>query len=69
MNNLDLDDIFRKNPHLDPDSLDALRRYLDEVPFWKTRYRLAPYGSRRATTVTPDSAVQRSRHPRSYPGF
>ncbi len=69
MNQLDIDDIIRKNPHLDREALDALRRILDEVaPSGKTRYRLAPFGTHRATIGMPDS-IDRPRRLRSSPGF
>jgi hypothetical protein len=70
MKDLDIDDIFRKNPKLDRDSLDALRKYLKNVAQpRRTRYRLAPFGTHRATTVLPDSATERSRYVKSNPGF
>ena len=70
MKQLDIDDILRKNPKLDRESLDALRMYLKRVaPRRKTRYRLAPFGTHRATTVLPDSATESPRYVRNYPGF
>lgn len=55
MNKIDLDEIIRKNPRLDREALDALRKYLNEVaPSGKTRYRLAPFGTHRATIGMSD---------------
>lgn len=70
MDSLDLDEVIRKNPHLDRESLDALRQYIQRVaPSQDTRYRLAPIGDRRATVGAPDRTRERPTLVRSYPRF
>ena len=69
MDKHDLNEIFRKNPNLDRKALDALQKSLDEIPKIKTRYRLVPHGTHRATIVRPDSVAERPKRRRSYPGF
>ena len=69
MDNLDLDEIIRKNPHLDRESLEALRKYFQEItPSVKTRYRLAPIGTHRATVGVPAPVHRTARRTKSYPG-
>ena len=70
MEKLDIDEIIRKNPHLDRESLEALRKYLQKVtPAEKTRYRLAPLGTRRVIANSPDQVPEKPKRLRSYPGF
>ena len=70
MDKLDLDEIMSKNPNLDRESLDALRKYLKNVaPTRKTRYRLAPLGAHPATIGMPDPVPKKSTLIRGYPGF
>ena len=71
MDKLDLDEIIRKNPHLDREALDDLRKYLEEVvPGRKTHYRLAPLGTYPVRIGMPDSHVShKPNRPRGYPGF
>ncbi len=70
MDKPDINEIISKNPHLDRDSLDALQKYIEEIaPHLKTRYRLAPLGTHRATIGLPDPATGETKRERSYPGF
>ena len=70
MDQLDIEEIVRKNPHLDLETLDALRKSLHGIrrrP--KPRYRLAPVGTHRVTVGMPDPTPKKTRHIKSYPGF
>ena len=52
MDQLDIEEIVRKNPHLDLETLDALRKSLHGIrrrP--KPRYRLAPVGTHRVRSA------------------
>ena len=70
MEKLDIDEIIRKNPHLDRESLDALRRYIQGAALGgKARYRLAPIGTRHVTVAAPDPIHRRTRRTKSYPRF
>ena len=70
MKKLAIDDIIRNNPHLDRESLDAMRTYLKDLPpRRKTRYRLAPYGTHRVTTTPRDADVDIPRYVRNYPRY
>ena len=70
MSKINVDDIYSENPHLDRESLEALRKYLKEIrPGGRPRYRLAPVGTHRATIGAPDVATQKPRRVRNYPGF
>ena len=69
MEKVDIDDIMRKNPHLDRQSLDALRKSLQElVSDAKRSYRLAPTGTHRVIIGEPDTIHEATKH-KSYPGF
>ena len=70
MDKIDIQEIARKNPHLDLETLDALRRSLRGIrrrP--KPRYRLAPMGTHRVTIGVPDPTPDKTKHIKSYPGF
>ena len=70
MDKLDTEEIVRKNPQLDLEALNALRKSLHAIrrrP--KPRYRLAPIGTHRVTIGAPVSAPRTTKHVKSYPGF
>ena len=68
MEKIDFEKIVEKNPHLDRDSLEALRKYLQTISTGRrTRYRLAPIGTRRATVAAPNPKHGEPRL--STPGF
>ena len=70
MDQLDIEEIARKNPQLDLEALNTLRKSLHGIrrrP--KPRYRLAPIGTHRVKIGMPDSAPKKTKHVKSYPGF
>ena len=70
MSKINVGEIFRKNPQLDRDSFEALQKYLKEIgAYERTRYRLAPTGTRRVSVGMPFPSVGEARRVRNYPGF
>ena len=70
MSKIDVDEIFRKNPHLDRDAFESLHKYLKGVgAYERTRYRLAPTGTRRVSIGMPIPSSEQPRRVRNHPGF
>ena len=69
MENIDLEKIVEKNPHLDLGTVDELSKSLRKiVGDKKPSYRLAPFGTHRVAVSPPDPPA-RSAKPKYHPGF
>ena len=71
MEQLDLDEIMRKNPHLDWEAFEGLQKSLKEFASdVKAHYRLAPTGTHRATIGEHnDVQYKETVRTKSRPGF